>query len=267
MMRITIDSKKNSRFKLWKKLQSRKGRNEQRLFLVEGPHLVEEALQAGFTIRELLLTSSYPVPEAWLTYDAQLHQKVVYLSTALFEQLMDTETPQGVAATIEKPVDPILELDKWHSLLLVDEVQDPGNLGSLIRTADAAGVSCVVLGKGTTDPYSGKALRSTQGSIFHLPVIERDLFLFLQDLKRTGWTLIGSALRQAIDYRQLTAKSLDKYALLVGNEGRGIAESLLQSMDKTVKIPIYGKSESLNVGVATGILLYHLQHLRQKSNS
>lgn len=144
-----------------------------------------------------------------------------------------------------------------NHLLLIDQVQDPGNLGTMIRTADAAGFSQVVLGKGTVDLYNDKVVRASQGSIFHIPIIQADLLELIPALQSQTYTVLASALENAVAYD--TVEQLEKIALVMGNEGSGIAPEILQLADKCIKIPIYGQAESLNVSIAAGILMYQLR--------
>jgi len=136
----------------------------------------------------------------------------------------------------------------------LDRVQDPGNLGTLIRTADAAGMDAIILGEGCADPYNPKVVRATQGSLFHLPIIKRNLATFMDEI---DMPLYGTALENAIAFKAVEPS--ETFALLVGNEGQGVSEELLGKTTKNLYIPIYGKSESLNVSIAAGILMYYLR--------
>lgn len=135
-------------------------------------------------------------------------------------------------------------------------MQDPGNLGTLIRTADACGVDAIVAGRGCVDIYNGKVVRSAQGSHFHLPVVSGNLFEWVKFLKEKGIPVFGTALENGVEFRSVPPQ--DAFALIVGNEGSGVNRDLLKETDKNLYIPIIGKSESLNVAVAAGILLYYL---------
>lgn len=166
-------------------------------------------------------------------------------------------TEQGVFAVVATS-EPDMMLLYGKKLLLVDAVQDPGNVGTLIRTADAAGYDCVVLGKGSADLYNPKVIRSTQGSHFHIPVIQANLFDWIANLEEEGVPVIGAVLDdQAKSLNDMTKR--DTLALMVGNEGNGISPELQDRLSEKVYIPIYGDSESLNVAVAAGILLYGLR--------
>ena len=169
------------------------------------------------------------------------------------QSLSELPTPQGIIAVVKKHS---LTVDLDGAWLLLDNVQDPGNVGTMIRTADAAGFTGVVLGKGTADIYSTKVLRSMQGSNFHLPIISMDLTEAVTIFKEKEIPVYGTELnKDAIDYRQ--AAPGKKVALILGNEGQGVRSELLEMTDQNLYIPIYGQAESLNVGIAAGILMYH----------
>ena len=142
----------------------------------------------------------------------------------------------------------------YQQVLLLDRIQDPGNMGTLIRTADAAGIDLIVLEKGTADPYQDKVLRASQGSVFHIPIITRDLSEFIEGF---NGNVYGTALEHAIPYNQV--KHQESFALLLGNEGEGVNPDLLKQTTQNLNIPIYGQAESLNVAIAGSILLYHLK--------
>jgi TrmH family RNA methyltransferase len=263
---MLIESNQNTRFKSWKKLITKKGRKEQGQFLVEGEHLVNDALHSGWPIVGVITSEHFECPKAWSErFPALINEKKV-LPNKLFAELSETMNPQGVAVVVKqtnpRPLDEVIE--QSQCLILVDQVQDPGNLGTIIRTADAAGIGGVILGKGTVDPFSGKVLRSTQGSIFHLPVFEQELDHIIPTLQERGWLVYGTSLQGALDYREIQIQEKQKVAILVGNEGEGVADDLLNLVDQKTKIPIWGKAESLNVATATGILAYHIQSQLKK---
>lgn len=260
MMMIT--SRENSRFKLWKKLKTKKGRDRQGLFLAEGEHLVEEAIKAGWPIAQLIIRQGSPKGEAFIRSLEAKPIDTFVLSPSLYDELSGTETSQGLLAVIQKPKQEPSHLTAHSFLLLVDQVQDPGNLGTMIRTADAAGVDAVLLGAGTVDPFNEKVVRSTQGSLFHLPLYQGELLPVVDELKQNGWLVVGSAVDGALDLYRTNITPGQKLALIVGNEGQGISPELLHRTSFNVKIPLWGKAESLNVSVACGILLYHFQFQR-----
>lgn len=162
-----IESPKNARVKQWKKLQTKKGRDETGLFLLEGFHLVEEAVKSRAPLVELMVDERTAIPPGW-----DVSVPVVIVTEAVMKAISSTETPQGIAAVCRQlPA----ELEGVKTALLIDAVQDPGNLGTMIRTADAAGIDAVILGEGCADVYNPKVVRATQGSLFHLPVVKGDL--------------------------------------------------------------------------------------------
>lgn len=242
-----ITSAKNQQVKEWKKLLVKKERDKTGLFMVEGYHLVEEALQANL-IEHLILGEQTELPRQWNYEDIP----VTTVTTDVMKVLTDTETPQGVIAIChQQKFDQELVGSKY---LLLDAVQDPGNLGTLIRTADAAGMDAVLLGEGCADPYNPKVLRATQGSLFHLPVMKVTLSSFMDKLTIPVY---GTALEGGVPFEQVP--KANEFALLVGNEGQGVSKELLEKTTKNLYIPIYGKSESLNVAIAAGILMYYLR--------
>ncbi len=249
-----IESVKNAKIKSVKKLHTRKGREKLGSFLIEGEHLVEEAIEANVIINEIFVEESFQIPKKW-----ELTNIPIYLvPDKVMKEVSETETPQGVAAVCELLGRKPLTVQEDGKYLLIDQVQDPGNLGTIIRTADSAGLSGVILGAGTVDVYNSKVIRSTQGSLFHLPVVKADLVEWVEKLQKDNIPIYGTALNEnAKVYNRVPAQQ--SFALIVGNEGSGLSEQLLKLTTDNLYIPIYGKAESLNVSIATGILLYHLR--------
>jgi RNA methyltransferase, TrmH family len=243
-----ITSAQNPQVKEWKKLLTKKERDKTGLFLVEGFHLVEEALRSNF-IEQLIVLEQTELPRKWDFGDIPL----TFVTDEVMKVLTDTETPQGVIAVCRQAQNEFPFI-KSKKLLLIDAVQDPGNIGTMIRTADAAGMDVVILGEGCADPYNPKVVRSTQGSLFHLPILKRNLSQFIHDL---DIPVYGTALEGGVPFQEVEKQ--EAFALLVGNEGQGVSKELLSQTSRNLYIPIYGKSESLNVGVAAGILMYYLR--------
>lgn len=243
-----ITSIKNDKVKMWKKLHKRKERMKTKTFLIEGFHLVEEALKSNWTIIEMIIQEGVEPP--LLDKDTP----IITVKSNVFQALSQTDTPQGVAAVVAMKQ----LVSTWSSaVLLIDAIQDPGNLGTIIRTADAAGFSEVILGDGTVDVFNDKAIRATQGSLFHIPIRQASLPDEIKLLQEAGFTVWASALEKAEVYTSL--KPERKTALILGNEANGVQKELMSLADKRVTIPIYGKAESLNVSVAAGVLMYYLQ--------
>lgn len=245
-----IESLQNNRVKQWKKLQSRKEREKTGLFLIEGLHLIQEALKYRTIIKEIIVREGVEMS----TID--VHDTPVFeVPKEIIDTITDTEAPQGIVAVCEM-AQPFELNFSGAKLLLIDNVQDPGNLGTMIRTADAAGMTAVIVGDGCVDLYNGKVIRSTQGSLFHIPLIKGNLKDWIVRLKEKNIRVFGTAIEAAQNYKEIPPHS--SFALLVGNEGNGVNPKLLVQTDENLYIPIYGKAESLNVSIATAILLYHL---------
>jgi len=240
-----ITSKQNSVIKRIKKLQQRKHRKKEQKFIIEGFHLIEEAVKSNWVVETIIKTENTES----LNYLGS--EQVMIVSSSVFAYLSTTETPQGILAVVQMKTSLNYKGDK---LLLLDGVQDPGNVGTLIRTADAAGFSAVVLGKGSADIYNDKTVRATQGSLFHLPIMSVDLMEEIPYLQNEGYFICVTTLEESTDYKSV---NMDKpFALVMGNEGAGVQSGIQQISDIRVKIPIFGKAESLNVAVAAGILMY-----------
>ncbi|MGD6846980.1 RNA methyltransferase [Rossellomorea aquimaris] len=248
-----IQSSKNPVVKQWKKLLTKKERDLTRTYIIEGFHLVEEALKQEDTVLELIQVEGIDLPQKW-TVDSV---SMTMVSDEVGKVLSDTETSQGIFAICKQKEDEH-DREKAETFMLLDGLQDPGNIGTIIRTAEAAGIDMVVLGKGTVDPYNPKVLRSAQGAHFHIPIIRRDLTETIPELKERNIPVYGTALENGVEYT--TIKPQSSYALIVGNEGNGMSKELLTETDQNLYIPIYGKSESLNVAIAAGVLLYYFKN-------
>ncbi len=240
-----IRSKANSLVKETRKLQQKKHRKKS--YLIEGWHLLEEAQKAGATIERIFLAESQqdrlPVTP-----------NLVLVSDEVLASLADSQTPQGVVAQLALPVQG-LQLKPKGKYLVLEDVQDPGNVGTMIRTADAAGYDAVFLTDKSADLYSMKVLRSMQGSHFHLPIYRLPIEDLLTILRSAGVEILATTLSSdSQDYREISHS--ESFALVMGNEGRGISDFLAQEADQLVHITMPGRAESLNVAVATGILLF-----------
>lgn len=250
-----ITSVNNPQVKKWKKLNLKKERKKQQSYLLEGFHLVEEALKykkeeiIHVIVREDLLEE-----EDFLNLNLDKKQ-IIVISLNVAEEISETQTNQGIFAeltiaehTFPKKVE--------GPILLLDAVQDPGNVGTMIRSADAAGFQGVFFGKGTVDLYNSKTLRSAQGSHFHLEVYEGDLKEFIKTFKKEGYPVFGTALnKEAISYKDVYIDT--PFALVVGNEGSGMNEEIISMIDQNIFIPMVGHAESLNVAIAASILMFH----------
>jgi len=241
-----ITSKANSVVKNAKKLHQKKYRKS--AYLIEGWHLFEEAVQAGVTIEKIFALESYRDQLA-------AFPQTVWVSEEILLDLADTQTPQGIVAVIQKEEVGLPDLHQGKFLFLED-VQDPGNVGTMIRTADAAGFTGVIVSDKSADIYSLKTLRSMQGSHFHLPIYRMSLATFVEEAKKSNLPILATTLsRDSKDYRELF--SLENFVLVMGNEGQGISSVMAESADQLVHIGMKGRAESLNVAVAAGILMFY----------
>lgn len=253
---IDIISINNQQIKDWKKLHTRKERKKTNTYLVEGFHLVEEVLNyEREAIQQLIVREDILTNDAYLAL--RMHpRKVTTVSVQVAAELSETGTNQGIFAVVSIAPSDYPELIDGPFLLL-DAVQDPGNVGTMIRTADAAGFQGVVLGKGTVDLYNSKTLRSAQGSHFHIEVYDGELSEFISRLKEQKVKIYGTALNEeAESYKTIEEDGL--FALMVGNEGAGISYDMMGLVDQNIYIPMKGQSESLNVAIAASIIMFHL---------
>jgi len=272
MRQELITSVQNQQVKQWHQLLSRKGREETGRFLVEGVHLVTEALRSDREVLALIYDADRGLPrECEEALNARQHAvKRIAVSPQVMDKISETKSPQGVIAELKKShvswEQFWSELAKRQEFLLLvaDEIQDPGNMGTILRTADAAGVDAVIVGEGSVDLYNGKVVRSTMGSLFRMPVFTRNISEALQEIKQAGGKALVTSLGR--DSKPYTAHLYaGKCVIVVGNEGRGVSAEAQEMADELVHIPLYGGAESLNAAVATGIMLYEAQ--RQRKNA
>ena len=240
-----IRSKSNQLIKQTKKLLQKKYRKTS--YLIEGWHLLEEAQKAGAQIEQIFVTEE--------GLGRLGHSDLVKLvSPEVLAELSDSVTPQGVVAQIAMPQQELPQ-QLTGKYLVLEDVQDPGNVGTMIRTADAAGYDGVFVSDKTADIYNLKVLRSMQGSHLHLPIFRVHIADLLQLLQAHQVPVFASTLSQAsVDYKQVTPPPT--FALVMGNEGQGISDLMADAADQLVHISMPGQAESLNVAVAAGILLF-----------
>lgn len=237
-------------------LKQKKYRQQRGEFLAEGLRTAEEAV-AFKAAQQIFYTATEDERTLKLLEQAASMQlKLTCVSEAVMKKIADTETPQGIIAVCrmqEQSLEQLLASGKL--LLILDRVGDPGNIGTMLRTADAAGVGGIILLKGTADIYAPKTVRSSMGSLFHVPVLsgvaEQE---FIDNAKKAGYQLLVTALDGADNLYQADLKG--RLAFVMGNEAGGVSASLLQQADKRVFIPMRGKAESLNVAMAAGIVMF-----------
>ena len=241
-----ITSKSNNGIKKVKKLHQKKYRTES--YLIEGWHLYEEAVKYQAPIEQVFVIEEY-------VDRVMKGTKITLVTPEVLADLADSKTPQGIVAEIRLDLSPQLNLKDGRYLFLED-VQDPGNVGTMIRTADAAGFTGVIVSDKSADIYSLKTLRSMQGSHFHLPIYRMPLVSFVEEAKKSNLPILATTLsRESKDYRELS--SLENFVLVMGNEGQGISSVMAESADQLVHIGMKGRAESLNVAVAAGILMFY----------
>ncbi|MGT2751336.1 TrmH family RNA methyltransferase [Streptococcus orisasini] len=242
-----ITSKANSLVKKTKKLLQKKYRKES--YLIEGWHLFEEARAHGAKILNVFVLQDY----AFKVVDLA---NVFIVSEDILKDLSASKTPQGIVAEVALPK-PKLPQDFQGKYLILEDVQDPGNVGTMIRTADAAGFDAVFISEKTADIYNLKTLRSMQGSHFHLPVYRVKLLDVMVLLKEAGVLTIATTLSEnSLDYR--TLDNNENFALIMGNEGQGISHEMAEQADILTHINMPGQAESLNVAVAAAIIIFSL---------
>ena len=254
-MIIDITSANNANIKHIKALSSRKERRKYKEYTVEGIKSVNEAMKSGKEIVSLVISDDFD--EALINSD---FEKIYRVPGFVFEKICDTETPQGILAVLKQDENEISELEEGGLYLYCDGISDPGNMGTLIRTAEAAGFSGVLCSKNCVELYNPKTVRASMGSFFRMSVYEVD-FLRLSEFKNNGASLFGGALcDDTKDYREVEYNNT--IVIIVGNEANGISDEVL-SVCTPVKIPIYGGAESLNAAVAAGILMYEAANRRK----
>jgi len=247
-----IKSKDNKLFKLIKKLKTKKYREKEQSFLAEGHKFLDFDNKPKYIILREDCYSSF------IEKAKNLTDKVYIFSTSLFKELSTQEHSQGVLLIYDYIPKQLVNLS--NNIVVLDRVQDPGNLGTIIRLTDAAGLKDIILTKGSVDLYNDKVVRSSMGSIFNLNINYIEEKELIDLLKEKGYKIIATTLSEkSIEYTSMKIK--EKNALIFGNEGQGISKKLIEASDESIIIPIYGIAESLNVSVASSIIIYKLREL------
>lgn len=234
---------KNDKIKEINKLKDKKYRDLTNKFLVEGYHLVQEAYKAGLLKKIILLEGE----------KIDIDCDIMYVTKDILSYLSDVKTPQNIMGVCEKKED---ETNIGNKILVLDDIQDPGNLGTIIRSACAFNVDTIVLSEKTVDLYNSKVIRSTQGMMFNINIIRKDVVNFIKYLKSENYTIITTDVNNGKNIKSL--ETLEKICIIMGNEGNGVRKELVDLSDRTIYIKMNDKCESLNVAVATSIILYEL---------
>lgn len=243
---MVITSFDNDKVKYLKKLSKKKYRDLYNEFLVEGRHLVIEAYKHNM-LKEIILcegeVTPFDVPYTVVSYD-------------VMKKISEVETPQKIMGLCKKLDDTTI----GSRILLLDEIQDPGNMGTIIRSAVAFDIDTIILSKNCVDLYNPKVVRSTQGMLFHIPILIYDFNELLPMLKELKIPIYATRVEYGIDVSTLKDEEKKRFALVMGNEGNGVHPEYLELSDKNLYIPMSNGVESLNVAIATSILLYELRN-------
>ena len=248
---MVIESTRNETVKRARALAQRKGRLEQGVHFIEGEKLVREAVVSGAQFVDAFIEDGHDLMAAVLSGSGA---NVYTVRRSVMESLTQTGTPQWVCATVKTPEQPIPEYYPAGLIVALDCVQDPGNLGTILRTADAFGCTGALLLPGCADPYGPKTLRAAMGAVFRLPLYMVGLEALPRLLADAGLPLYGTALRHdTVDVRQ---RDLRRCALVIGSEGRGVSAEVLALCRETLRIPMSPHCESLNAAAAAAVLLW-----------
>ena len=241
---MNIESLENKKVKEWTKLQQKKYRDEANLFIVEGKNLVTEAYNSGNLV-ELILEDGKVLPLDIDTY---------YVTKEIIGKISSLDTPPTILGLCRK----LEEKELGDKILVLDDISDPGNLGTIVRSACAFNVDTIILSDNSVDLYNPKVVRATQGMLFNINILKRDLSNFIPLLKTNGYKIYGTDVSGGTNVKSL--KEYGKICIIVGNEGKGVSDNIKKLCDKQIYINMSSKCESLNVGVATSIILYELEN-------
>ena len=242
-MKVVYSSIENNKIKDIRKLREKKYRDKENLFLIEGDHLVLEAYKAG-CIKQLILEQNELFP---------LDVDTMYVTNDVINYITTLETPYNVMAICNKLEE---KEELGDKILILDNIQDPGNLGTIIRSAVAFNIDTIVLSENTVDLYNSKVVRAAQGMMFHVNIVKKDLLEYIPKLRDFNYKIMGTKVTHGKSLKTIEKSS--KFAIIMGNEGSGITEEVEELCDEFIYIDMNSQCESLNVGVATSIILYEL---------
>lgn len=258
---MLITSKDNESIKHIRKLKDKKYRDEFNEYIVEGVKLIREAIMENCNIKTIVVCDNCNQMDKIdqdLLYDIAKYN-CIYVDEKVFSSITDVQKPQGILAVLEKKNKEGIDFSE-DIIIALDDVQDPGNIGTILRSIDSSGLKQIILSKRSADVYNPKVVRSTMGAIFRLNIVETDnIVSTLKNIKKHKFQIVSSALDAEkliydIDYK--------KKVIVIGNEANGISKEVMDLSDIKVKIPMIGKTESLNAAVASSIILY--EYVRQK---
>ncbi len=257
-----ISSKDNELIKHIKKLKDKKYRDLSKEFIIEGIKLIKEAIEENANIKKIIICenceNSDIIPKE-LMYEVAKYE-CIYVTESILKSISDVNTPQGILAIIGIE-NKEMQIDYSPDIIVaLDDIQDPGNLGTILRTIDSVGLNQILVSKGTADCYNPKVIRSTMGAIFRVKIIEcEDLFQTLKEVRKHKFDIVITSLKAENSIYDI---NYSKKVIVIGNEANGVEKKIQDISDVKVKIPMLGKTESLNASVATGIVLY--EYVRQK---
>lgn len=259
---MTITSKDNETIKHIRKLKEKKYRDEYGEYVIEGIKLINEAIEENANIKTILVCDNCNKIEKInqsLMYEVA-KQNCLYVDEKVFNTITEVQNPQGILAVVEKNGEE-KEINYNEDVIVVlDDIQDPGNIGTILRTLDSVGLSQVIISKRSGDVYNSKVVRSTMGAIFRVKIIESEnLADTLKTIKKHKFKVVSTSLDTDKSMYDIEYK---KVAIVVGNEANGVSKNIQDMSDEKIKIPMLGKTESLNVSVATGVVLY--EYVRKK---
>ena len=261
-----ISSKDNEIIKNIRKLKEKKYRDLENAYLIEGIKIVKEAIAENAKIKQIIMcedfTDNVELDKDTL-YELAKHN-LIYVTRNIMDSLSDVKTPQGIIGVVEKnKIEEIIETKvdyKQDIIIALDGVQDPGNLGTIIRTADSANLNQIIISKTSADPYNPKVVRSTMGAIFRVNIIETENIVEeLQKTKANGFKVMVTSLDSS---KSIYKTEFNKKVIVIGNEANGVSKEVQNIADEKVKIPMLGKTESLNASVAASIMIY--EYVRRK---
>ena len=258
----SISSKENELIKHIKKLKDKKERDSSNEYVIEGIKLIQEAIQENVNIKQIIVCDDCDKTESIpkdLMYEIAKYD-CIYVTKKIFKYISEVQEPQGILAIIDKN-NSDSEIDYTQDIIVaLDDVQDPGNLGTILRTVDSIGLTQILVSKGTADSYNPKVVRSTMGAIFRIKIIEfEDLEKTLKEIKKHKFKVVVTSLQTENSIYEI---NYNKKVIVIGNEAKGVEKNIQDLADEKIKIPMLGKTESLNASVATGIVLY--EYVRQK---
>ena len=258
----TITSKDNELIKHIRKLKDKKYRDESNEYVVEGVKLVEEAVKENAKIKQIIVcedtTRTYEIPTHIMLEIAKY--ECIYVSDKIFNIITQVTNPQGIMAIIEKNAQDT-QIDYTQDIIVaLDDVQDPGNLGTILRTVDSIGLNQIIVSKGTADAFNSKVVRSTMGAIFRIKIIEvENLAQEIKEMRKHHFKLMVTSLQTKNSIYDI---DFNKKIIVIGNEANGVSKEIQDMADEKAKIPMLGRTESLNASVAAGVVMY--EYVRQK---